>query len=57
MRDGKGMNAEGRGGGEELARVKEGKTAIKIYCRRKSSFNKKRKRKNKYRKIDLHASH
>lgn len=41
MRDRKGMDADGRGGGEELGRVEGGETIKNIYYMRKESiFNK-----------------
>jgi hypothetical protein len=38
MRDRKGVDPEGRGGGEELGGVEGGKTIIWIYCMRKNLF-------------------
>lgn len=46
MRARKGVDPEGRGGGEELGGEEGGKTIIRIYCMRKDSIFNKRKKKS-----------
>jgi hypothetical protein len=48
MRDRKGVDLEGRGGGEELGGVEGGKTIIGIYCTREESILNKRKKGGSY---------
>lgn len=50
MRGKKGMDLEGKRGGEELGGVEEGETVIRVYCMVKQSiFNKRGKESKEFR--------